>query len=60
MSVQFQMPNGELIVVPPEIVGAEDSAKALQGFYDGQAQRIADELGVTVEELHKPKAGGSA
>lgn len=62
MSVQYRMPNGELVPVPIEIV-AEGNA-ALQSFYDNQSKRIADELGISEEELHSPefaaKHGGAA
>lgn len=50
--LKFTLPTGELVDVPPEVAGAPDYAKATQGFYDGQAQRVAMELGISVAQLH--------
>lgn len=49
--LKFILPNGENVDVPKDVVGAEDGAAAVQGFYDGQAQRVALELGITVPQL---------
>lgn len=48
--IQFRFPNGDLVPVPDEVHAKGDVA--VQGFYDGQAQRVAVELGISVEDLH--------
>lgn len=45
MSVQYIMPNGEIVPVPQEIVA--DSLVAQQGFYDGQLARLVSEGAVS-------------
>jgi len=51
--IQFRLPNGEVVPVPQSIQGEGDVA--VQGFYDGQAERVAGELGISVAELHSPE-----
>ncbi len=48
--LQFRLPNGEIVPVPPQIQAGEP--EEIQGFYDGQADRVAQEEGISVEELH--------
>ena len=48
--VQYKMPNGEIVPVPQDVVSQGGAAE--QGFYDGQSERVAGELGISVVDLH--------
>lgn len=45
MSVQYVMPNGEVVPVPPDVLSQGNAAQ--QAFYDNQVARIAAEKAET-------------
>jgi len=49
MSVQFVLPNGEVVPVPQDVVSQGNAAQ--QGFYDLQLERLqAEQPAVPAEE----------
>ena len=47
MSVQYVMPNGEIVPVPQDVVSQGPAAE--QAFYDNQLARLAAEVAIEPE-----------